>query len=354
MGKFVQIVKGLILLVVSAFVLTYAGEYYSNPIINLKYSTADVCVWEDSGTYYLFHTSYFNRLHILKSQNLVEWKDTEIDLFDAETLKKMRSFLKESGEKDCYGSRDCWNLWAPHVVKIKDKWNIYFSLANKGGILVLQSDSPTGPFRFVGSPKTLVDHKMMGWNYDAIDPFVADDSGKVWLFFGSSFGIYRHRLTDDGLDLDARDTFALVVGPTSPEQMVNGETHGGYEGVFLYKHENYWYCIVSKRRNYSLYVGRSETITGEFVDAEGHRLIDGFGTRMNYPTKNNPGPGHNGEIIKDSTGHYYIFYHAWIIDKLGHYDMRKTMMSELVWENGFPHILDYKLKEKQNRIPVLQ
>jgi len=333
--------------------LVFAGEpNYSNPVINLKYSTADVCVWENSGIYYLYHTAYFNRLHILESANLVDWKDSGKDIFDKETMGILHQYLKDKGIRDCHGG--CESLWAPHVVRIKDKWNIYFSLANKGGIFALQSDSSTGPFRFVGEVAALVDHRMMGWDYDAIDPFVVEDGGKVWLFFGSSFGIYRHQLTDDGLKLAPGDSFALVVGPTDPEQKVEGKTHGGYEGVFLYKHEDYWYCIVSKRLDYSLYVGRSESIAGDFIDATGKRLIDGYGTRMNFPTENYPGPGHNGAIIKDKSGHYYIFYHAWTKDKKGRYDMRKTMLSELVWENGFPHILGHKLEESRNRAPVLR
>ena len=348
MGK---LAKTLICVVLLAVMPAIAE--YSNPVVSLPYSTADVCVWEDSGWYYLFHTTFFNHLHVLRSRNLVDWEDSRVDLFDKETLKQLRDYLDASGAKKCYSKDDCWALWAPHVVKIKGKWNIYFSLANKGGIFALQSDSPTGPFRFVGTPKVLVNHKMMGWEYDAIDPFVVEEE-KVWLFFGSAFGIYRHQLTDDGLDLSPRDTFALVVGPTDPKQLVNGEKHGGYEGVFLYKYGNFWYCIVSKRLDYSLYVGRSESITGEFIDAEGNRLIDGYGTRMNFPTEKYPGPGHNGEIIKDSTGHYYIFYHAWTKDKNGHYDMRKTMLSELVWEGGFPHVLEFKLKESNNRNPILR
>lgn len=354
MDEIVRIVRNVLFALALASILTFADDYYSNPVVDLKYSTADVCVWENAGTYYLFHTTYFNRLHILESSNLVEWSDTGIDLFDKETVEIMRDYLKKSGVTNCFSKVDCWAFWAPNVVKIKNKWNIYFSLANKGGILVLQSDSPTGPFRFVGKPKALVDHKMMGWSYDAIDPFVTEENGKVWLFFGSAFGIYRHQLTEDGLDLFPGGTFTLVVGPTDPKQLVNGEKHGGYEGVYLYRCNGFWYCIVSKRQDYSLYVGRSKSITGEFVDAEGKRLIEGYGTRMNFPTEKYPGPGHNGEIIKDSTGHYYIFYHAWIKDKNGHYHMRKTMLSELVWEHGFPHILDYKLKERNNRFPILR
>lgn len=329
-----------------------ADDYYSNPVIDLDYSTADVCVWENSGTYYLFHSAYFNRLHILESNNLVEWKDSGKEVFDKEILNLFQGYLNQHGISDCNGG--CKSIWAPQVAKIKNKWNIYFSLSNKGGIHVLQADKPTGPFKFVGNPSPLVDHKMMGWEYDAIDPFVIEDEGKVWLFFGSSFGIYRHQLTDDGLSLAPNDSFALVVGPTNPSDLVDGEKHGGYEGVSFYKHDGYWYCIVSKRRDYSLYVGRSKSLTGDFVDADGRRLKDGYGTRMNYPTKKYPGPGHNSEIFKDSTGHYYVFYQVWTLDKKGNYDMRKTIMSELVWENGFPHILDYKLKETGNRRPVLR
>ena len=208
--KWVCVLGGLI----PVCIFAEADDQYSNPVIGLNYSTADVCVWEKSGTYYLFHTTYFNRMHILESQNLVDWKDSKIDVFDNEILNLFQGYLNQHGIKDCCG--ECKSIWAPHVVKIKNKWNIYFSLSNKGGIHVLQANSPTGPFKFVGDPKALVDHKMMGWEYDAIDPFVIEDEGKLWMFFGSSFGVYRHQLTDDGLNLAPGDTFTLVAGPTDP------------------------------------------------------------------------------------------------------------------------------------------
>ena len=94
-----------------------ADNQYSNPVIGLNYSTADVCVWEKSGTYYLFHTTYFNHMHILESQNLVDWKDSKIDVFDNEILNLFQGYLNKHGIKDCFGG--CKSIWAPHVVKIK-------------------------------------------------------------------------------------------------------------------------------------------------------------------------------------------------------------------------------------------
>ena len=326
-------------------------EYYQNPIIINKKSRPDVCVWKgENGFYNLLYTHVFGQASIYQSKDLINWSESNLKPYNQQTIKQLKQLASKEGFKESA------SLWAPNVVKIKDKWNLYTSIANHVGIIVLQSDSPNGPFHFPGEPTILISPKSLGWKYDAIDPCVVQDNDGSWyIFFGSSFGIYRAKLTNDGLKIAKDSKFTHVIGPTSPNNIVENKKHGGYEGVFLYKYKNWWYCFVSKRTDYSIYVGRSKTLTGEFLDRNGLSLKLGYGTRINYGTEGFEAPGHNGEIFQDKKGKYYIFYHA----KTGEgsnkiYGLRQIILSELIWdEDGFPHIKNYKAEKENNIKPEL-
>lgn len=75
--------------------------------------------------------------------------------------------------------------WAPDICKYKDKFYIYFTVANRGNFVVY-ADSPYGPWS-----------KPIDLKVDWIDPcHVVDEQGQRWLFLS---GGNRAKLTPDGL-----------------------------------------------------------------------------------------------------------------------------------------------------------
>ncbi len=329
----------------------HAQKTYTNPVVNNSASQADVTVYNPSkGNYYLFSTHVMGKGVLYHSSNLTQWEATKIVMYEEHTQQQIKDMAAKVRDRYPF----C--LWAPHILKVGNKWNMYTSIENWGGIIVLQSDSPTGPFHFVGEPYAMVTPEDMGWEYDAIDPCVVqDDDGTWYMFFGSAFGIYRAKLTSDGLHVAPDNKFVHVAGPTDPQQKIDGARHGGMEGVYVFKHKKWWYLLCSKRIDYSIYAGRSRTLTGEYIDEEGRRMTDGYGTRMNYPTKEFRHTGHNGEIYKDRTKHWYIFYHSLTEDIPGNkYGHQQPVLSEMLWDkHGFPYVKERKTEKHGNRSPRL-
>jgi arabinan endo-1,5-alpha-L-arabinosidase len=78
-------------------------------------------------------------------------------------------------------------------------------------------------------------------------------------------------------------------------------------------------------------VGRSEKITGPYLDKKGNRMDQGGGSLLLSGNHKYSGVGHNAVYTFD--GKDYIFFHA--------YDARdeykpKLMIRELHWQNDWP------------------
>ncbi|HEY5588627.1 MAG TPA: family 43 glycosylhydrolase, partial [Candidatus Paceibacterota bacterium] len=124
--------------------------YYLNPIFAGDYP--DPSIMRDGDTYYMVHSSfeYYPGLLIWKSTDLINWTPV------AHALHKY------------IGS-----VWAPDLVKCKDKYYIYFPANDK--IYVVTADSINGPW---SDP---IDLKI-----NRIDPgHVVDGNGKRYLYFNS-------------------------------------------------------------------------------------------------------------------------------------------------------------------------
>ena len=92
------------------------------------------------------------------------------------------------------------DVWAPHIARIGGKYLLYYSASSAStlsfGIGVAVADSPTGPFRDLGEPL------LTGPGFTTIDPFVLDDDGDLYLYWGSAGEpIWVQPLAPDGLSL---------------------------------------------------------------------------------------------------------------------------------------------------------
>jgi arabinan endo-1,5-alpha-L-arabinosidase len=81
-------------------------------------------------------------------------------------------------------------------------------------------------------------------------------------------------------------------------------------------------------------VGRSDSVTGPYVDKDGKEMMKGGGTQVTFPTDRWKGPGHNA--ILQENGNEYIVYHAYDATKNGTPTLR---IEPLVWDaDGWPSI----------------
>ena len=330
---------------------SYNDSIYHNPLFVGEPDIADVTVfYGNDGFYYMFGTGFFYRQYLYRSRNLVNWECTYINPIPKKVQQQIRELKQPQAVKfPKLKAND--QMWAPQIIKVGNKYNLYTSIAAYGGIICLQSDEPTGPFVFPivdkqGWPQKLIDLDDAEMEFDVIDPcFVRDFSdGKNYLFFGSSFGIYRVELTQDGTSVQKNAKFVHVAGSTD-----RGEHGVDYEGTMLYWHSGYWYMILSPRRNYHLLCWRSKTLIGEFVDKNGNTP---FSNKYGWIIlKSQPADyitpegchffsaGHSGEIVMDKSGRYFIFYHAGVSEpnKKTKYRHRAVCLTEITWDkDGWP------------------
>ena len=319
-------------------------KFFSNPVF--AHDWADPDVWQgDDGNYYTFSTAgakYSGGLgKFLCSEDMVRWDTIPDYVWTLETLAQLKK----------YGD----NIWAPQVVKIKDQWLMYVSCytsESKSAIAVLTLDSETfptgdgahGPWSF----HSVLTQSSVSKINDTIDPFVVEDpeTGKVWMFFGGVDKVYRVELASDGLSLaEENPTYTHVAGLKYSEDHSREKV---FEASSLYYHDGYWYLFVSaglySDYSYSLKVGRSETLTGDFVDKNGNSLKDGIATKILSTPKSSTdfwGPGHNGGIFKDIEGRTYMYYHCHAKDvpvTVAGYTPRALMLQQMFWgENGWPY-----------------
>ena len=161
-------------------------------------------------------------------------------------------------------------LWAPEAVKVGSEWRLYYSASTFGStrsaIGLAVSDSPDGPWE----DKGIVIRSDAGAvsKPNAIDPCLfTDPSGKQYMTWGSFFG---------GIFLTELDAEGFPVGDAVRVAGFRGCRAEGSYLVWLPQTE-YYYLFVSYgslSEDYNIRVGRSRTVEGPYLDANGRNLAD--------------------------------------------------------------------------------
>ena len=301
------------------------NEKYTNPVLSVD--APDPCVIDGlDGYFYMLGTGMLATRTIYRSTNLIDWEEAD------------RPFT-DKAISDCYADLNVSsvNFWAPEIVKVGDKYNLYTS-KQAGPMVVFQSIHPFFGYEYKGQIIT-TQNGLAGDNIDACVRYDLD--GTLWIFWGSTYGIYRQKLSADGLTLDTEDTKEHIAGKLVSQDSSRATV---FEGAYLYRREGYWYLFVSaglySNYTYCLKVGRSATLNGTFVDQEGNDMVDGYATTILSSVSGDAlyGPGHNGQIITDRNNRTYMLYHS-------HYtgaessSQRYICLQELFWdeETGWPY-----------------
>jgi len=297
---------------------------YRNPISD--WGCADPTVWKDGDTFFLMSTGL---PEIRTSRDLIHWEKCGANPLSDDTRARASGIGR--------------HFWAPDVVKISGKWMMYLTMYNSAkdsSIGVYASDCPTGPWEYRG----ILTSSTRTGIIDTIDPEVVVDpqTERVWLFFGSTGKIHRIELNREGTEIMPGAEYVHVAGLHVESDRTREQV---FEGAYLHKHGRWWYMFVSSGNyadwTYSIKVGRSKTLDGEFLDKEGQRMTDGFGTVFMSSQPRDPlfGPGHNGEIFSDANGQDFIFYHCH--DKERPYaSIRELCLQRVFWDrDGWPFVV---------------
>ncbi len=199
------------------------------------------------------------------------------------------------------------SFWAPDVIHLGNRYLLYYSASSFGkntsgiGLATNPTLDPNNP-DYEWTDQGVVVQSFTTNDFNTIDPAVTlDADGKPWLAFGSFWtGIKL-------IQLDPKT--GLRIAPDSPiYSLAHYET---IEASYIYHHDgkyylfvNWGYCCRGVDSTYEIRVGRSEKITGPYLDRDGKDMVAGGGTKVLDTDGAFIGPGHAG-IYADGEKYWF-------------------------------------------------
>jgi beta-xylosidase len=264
--------------------------YYLNPIFAGDYP--DPSILCDGNDYYIVHSSfdYYPGLLIWHSKDLINW------------VPVTNALHKYVG-----------SVWAPDLVKFKNKYYIYFPANNTN--YVVTANSINGPW---SEPLDL--------KIGNIDPgHITDAEGKRYLYFSSGGYV---PLSHDGLSVIGEFKHTYSGWPIPREWTIECFC---MEGPKLVKRSDYWYLTVAEggtagpATSHMVISARSKSPFGPWENSPYNPIIRTKESSEKWWSK-----GH-GTLFEDATGKWWIVFHGY---ENGHYNMgRQTLLQPIEWTN---------------------
>ena len=215
---------------------------------------------------------------------------------------------------------DATDLWAPDISFYNDKYHLYYSISTFGSnhsAIGLATNPTLDPDdeNFEWTDQGIVVQSQRSDFYNAIDPnLILDEDDTPWLAFGSFWGGIK--LIQ--LDYETGKVAELEDGeePELISLATREDNNRAVEAPFIIHRNDYYYlflsydsCCQGINSTYNVRVGRSEDVTGPYLDRDAVPMMEGGGTQITFPTSRYKGPGHNS--IFSEGGQDYIVYHAY-------------------------------------------
>lgn len=291
--------KEIVLLLFVQFALFAKAQYqintnssnstvYLNPVFAGDYP--DPSILRDGKTYYIVHSSfeYYPGLLIWKSNDLINWMPV------ANALHKY------------VGS-----VWAPDLVKYKNKFYIYFPANNTN--YVIFADSINGKW---SDP---IDLKI-----SYIDPgHVTDADGNRYLYFSSGGYV---PLSEDGLSVAGEYKQVYNGWPIPRDWTIE---LFALEGPKITKRGDYYYLTVAEggtagpATSHMVISARSKSPLGPWENSPYNPIVRTTNGSERWWSK-----GH-GTLFEDTKGNWWLVFHAY---ENGHYNMgRQTLLQPVEW-----------------------
>lgn len=284
----------------------------------------DPCIIKEDDTYYVFCTGAW--LPIRTSKDLIEW-----DLIGY-VFRGLPPWAREAIPR-------ADSIWAPDISYFNDRYHLYYSVSTFGsnrsviGLatnVTLNRDSPD--YEWVDEGLVVETHPTD--DYNAIDAnLVMDADGVPWLAFGSHWsGIKMRRLDPEtGKPSNEDDTLYSLASRAEHPRAVEAPFIIARDGLY-YLFVSFDQCCRGVVSTYRVMVGRSEQVTGPYVDRDGVPMLEGGGTQVTFETDRWRGPGHNA-VLQDGDQDYLVF-HAYDARRVG---MPTLRIAPITWdEDGWP------------------
>lgn len=305
---------------------------------------------DDDGTYYVFSTdASYGDMHktgvqVRKSADLITWQyvGTAFDDFEKECAEVIAHAKLDPAKNQ--------GLWAPDVIKVGNTYRMYFSASTFGEsrscIGLAESKKAAGPYTYKGIVVKSETGAVNGPN--DIDPaLIYDADGNLYMAYGSFFGgIFMVQLDNEtGFVKDGAEKPVRIAGS-------RGASIEGSYIVFI-PEGGYYYLFVSYgslSSDYNIRVGRSRSVTGPYIDANGKDMASlGLGNHEKVGTKlmggytflSNPGvppskgymaPGHNSALIDGND--YFLVHHVRTYTLSGYWfsmNVRRFCLNSFDW-----------------------
>jgi arabinan endo-1,5-alpha-L-arabinosidase len=294
--------------------LDFEGDYFG---------VHDPAMIEENGKYYLFSTG--GGLEIRCSDNLITW-----DLCGGVYFRYPK-WIKEviPGVGD---------LWAPDISFYNGKYQVYYAASTFGS-----NESAIGLATNTTLDKNHPDYKWQdegmvikserGFDWNAIDPnFVLDKDGNPWLSFGSFWsGIKLIKLDKETGRRIQGDTSLISIASRAAAPRAIEAPFIIYRAPYYYLFVSFDQCCQGVNSTYNTRVGRSEDISGPYLDMAGLDMNYGGGTLLREGTERWKGPGHSAIFTKD--GIDYLVYHSYDAENQGRPTLR---MEPIIWLDSWP------------------
>jgi arabinan endo-1,5-alpha-L-arabinosidase len=182
-------------------------------------------------------------------------------------------------------------------------------------------------------------------DFNAIDANIAiEDEDNIWLSWGSFWSGIKMRKIDPetGMLSDKDPTLYSLSSRPRLEDHTTPPVEGAVEAPFIIKHGKYWYLLVSfdfccrgADSTYHIVVGRSEDITGPYMDKDGRPMLEGGGSVVLRATTDNwKGPGHCAVLQQPDRD--WLVFHAYH----GQTGRSALKIASICWENGWPQVAE--------------
>jgi arabinan endo-1,5-alpha-L-arabinosidase len=281
----------------------------------------DPVIIKHDDSYYLFSTGV--GVPVKRSTNLIDWR-----------IARGGTVFQQMPEEAFAYVPGATNIWAPDISYYNDKYHLYYSVSTFGSNRSAIGLATNKTLQHDADDFEWIDHGIVVKSdysdfYNAIDAnLILDTEGVPWLSFGSHWGGIKL------VQLDIETGKPAEENPTLHSLATREENHRSVEGPFIIHRNDYYYLFVSFDQccqggasTYNVRVGRSEAITGPYIDRDGVPMMEGGGTQITFPTDRYKGPGHNG-ILREGEQDY-IVHHAYDVVQGGVPTLR---IAPLVWD----------------------
>ena len=287
-----------------------------------------VMAYED-GTYYVFSTG--GRIPFICSEDKITWEHC------GRVFERNPPWTREVNP-------NLADIWAPDISFFNDHWHLYYAVSTFGtqdsaiGLATNTTLNPEDPdYEWVDQGPVLRSRSGDPWN--AIDGnLVLDEDGEPWLVWGSFWsGIWMGKINSVTGMLEGGDAAFHHLADRSAGK----DGTPAIEAPFIVRRGGWWYlfasydqCCQGVESTYNVRVGRSDSLTGPYIDRDGVPMMEGGGTLTLAEYGQWKGPGHNGILIEDDV--YWVVYHAYDANQIG---IPKLRIESLSWDSeGWPFL----------------